>query len=179
MGGIGRYAQSLAVQLSRLISKDELVLFTTQKQVDPISHHGNVVQVAFEAGMVDAFWEQLHLPGQIKEHAIDLYHNTCFALPIASEGCRLVTTIHDVVFRERPDLVAPRLREYLDRWTEVALKIAHRVITVSHSTWEPSNRRKTSRGFWMPAGSSRNESLALCSRWQEEAAEKSTTFKAQ
>ena len=42
-----------------------------------------------------------------------------------------MTTIHDVVFRERPDLVEPGLCAYLDRWTQVACKVADCVITVS------------------------------------------------
>ncbi len=130
-GGIGRYAENLGKRMPEMESAEEYIILTTERQKEKICNGKNVVQWSFACGMIDAFWEQMKLPGILEENEIGLYHNPCFSLPIAREKTKLVTTIHDVVFRERPDLVEARLREYLDRWTEVACKMADQIITVS------------------------------------------------
>ncbi|NUM33093.1 MAG: glycosyltransferase family 4 protein [Candidatus Brocadiae bacterium] len=129
-GGIGRYAENLARRMPDLGSED-YVLFTTNRQQERICNASNVQQISFDCGMIDASWEQLQLPAILEDYAIELYHNPCFSLPVAKEKAKLVATIHDVVFRERPDMVEKRLCEYLNQWTEVACKVADCVIAVS------------------------------------------------
>jgi len=135
-GGIGRYAETLARSLARADSAHEYVLLTTERQGEPIVRSDKVVETSFRTGMIDPVWEQLHLPVVLRQQEVDLYHNPCFSLPVASDRVRLVSTVHDVVFRARPDLVEPRLRDYLARWTEVALKVGQRIITVSRYSKE-------------------------------------------
>ena len=132
MGGIGRYTASLAHGLPHLAQSDEFHFLTTErKEAEDLSQAGNVFERRFPVGMIDERWEQLELPGELAAIPADLYHATCFSLPVAGGARRMVATVHDVVFRRFPELVAPRLREYLDRWTEATLGIADRVITVS------------------------------------------------
>ena len=130
-GGIGRYTQNLAQILPQIAPQNDYFLFATKKQKESIVENFPVKQIGFDAGMIDPYWEQMKLPEKLARHEIHLYHNPCFSLPIAQENTKLVATIHDIVFREEPQLVTPWLREYLDRWTEVSLKIADHIITVS------------------------------------------------
>jgi glycosyltransferase involved in cell wall biosynthesis len=81
--------------------------------------------------MLDWRWEQFELPGVAEALGLDLLHMTCFAAPIA-KTCPVVTTIHDVVFRVRPDLVRLGLAGCLDRWAGFAAREADHVITCSH-----------------------------------------------
>ena len=111
--------------------KNDYLLLTTHRQKKLICNNNRVEQIPFQTGMIDPLWEQVTLPGILKDYGVDVYHNPCFSLPVAKENTKFVTTIHDVVFKERPDLVEEKLCDYLDRWTEVACKVADKIITVS------------------------------------------------
>jgi len=80
--------------------------------------------------MLDPDFEQLALPMLLEDVRADLYHNPTFALPIV-QPCPMVTTIHDVVFHYRPELVQAGRRDYLARWSVLAARAAACVITVS------------------------------------------------
>jgi glycosyltransferase involved in cell wall biosynthesis len=116
------------VQLDR---ENEYLLLVSERQAEPICGAGKAQQIAFKAAMIDEMWEQLQLPGVLEEYGADLYHNPCFSLPVVRTTSRRVATVHDVVFRARPELVDPWLRSYLDRWTEHALEVADAIITSS------------------------------------------------
>jgi len=132
MGGIGRYAQGLVRALAELDDRNAyLLLFTTKKRDGKLVDKPNFREFYFEAAMIDERWEQLHLPTILADNEVDLYHATCFALPVVKTVKHQVTTVHDVVFRTHPELVAPRLRDYLHRWTEHSLEMADAVMTVS------------------------------------------------
>jgi glycosyltransferase involved in cell wall biosynthesis len=135
-GGIGNYTLALVRALARVNAEDEFVLLSSD--LTPrleIVNQANFVQHFQPAAMLDADWEQLQLPSVLAELGVDLYHNPTFALPIV-RPCKAVATIHDVVFHFRPDLVREGLREYLQRWTEVAAHTADRIVTVSRHSRE-------------------------------------------
>ncbi|MEN6642400.1 MAG: glycosyltransferase family 1 protein [Armatimonadia bacterium] len=130
-GGIGNYAGSLVKAIARVNDADEfIVLHSASRHYHPVVTAPNFREVRVPAAMLDAPWEQLQLPALLEELKPDLYHNPTFALPLVAL-CPMVTTIHDVVFHARPDLVAASLRQYLRRWTELAARLASRIITVS------------------------------------------------
>ncbi|HOX07935.1 MAG TPA: glycosyltransferase family 1 protein [Planctomycetota bacterium] len=132
MGGIGRYAATLAGALPQLDPGNEYHFLVTDKKADqPLSAAPNASERPFACGMIDERWEQLELPGELAGMTADLYHSTCFTLPVAGGARRKIATVHDVIFSRHPELVDERLRNYLDRWTEVSLDVADRIITVS------------------------------------------------
>jgi alpha-1,3-rhamnosyl/mannosyltransferase len=132
MGGIGRYSATLAAELPGLDRKSEYHLLVTERKDDSaLTKAPNAREHRFACGMIDQRWEQLELPGELAEMDADLYHSTCFSLPVAGGARRSVVTVHDVIFRRHPQLVDSRLRDYLDRWTAVSLDLADRVVTVS------------------------------------------------
>jgi glycosyltransferase involved in cell wall biosynthesis len=132
MGGIGRYAATLAAALPGLDPENEYHFLVTGRKAGPLlSAAPNVCERSCECGMIDERWEQLELPGELAGIEAGLYHSTCFALPVAGGAKHMVATVHDVIFSRHPELVDVRLRGYLDRWTRVSLDLADLVITVS------------------------------------------------
>ena len=130
-GGIGRYATSLVEALAAVDDYDDIVLLRCEgKACEPIVHCPNVTERPVPAAMLDWEFEQLQLPHVLEELGAQLYHNPTFCLPVV-RTCRQVATVHDVVFRDRPELVRPGLRDYLDRASQTAVTAADRVITVS------------------------------------------------
>jgi alpha-1,3-rhamnosyl/mannosyltransferase len=91
----------------------------------------NAREIAVQAAMIDPEFEQVRLPALLDELGADIYHGTAFAIPIAKTRAKRVATVHDVVFRRRPELVEEGLRGYLDRWTDVACDLADAIVTVS------------------------------------------------
>jgi len=132
MGGIGRYAATLAGIMPGLWREAQFHLLATERIGEGLLPSGpNVCERRFACGMIDERWEQLELPGELAGIPADLYHNTCFSLPVAGGARCMVATVHDVIFRRHPGLVDERLAGYLDRWTAVSLDSASLVITVS------------------------------------------------
>ncbi len=130
-GGIGRYARNLVAAIARVNDYDELVVLRSEGRADgPLAHQPNYTERTVPAGMLDEDWEQMQLPSLLEDLGADLYHNPTFALP-AVRVCGQTATVHDVVFRDRPDLVEAGLRDYLDRATAITAQVADRIITVS------------------------------------------------
>ncbi|MEN6344191.1 MAG: glycosyltransferase family 1 protein [Armatimonadia bacterium] len=130
-GGIGNYALHLVRALAAVNSRDEFVLLcSTLRPQTHVVQQANFRQVACPAAMIDAGWEQLQLPAMLTELGADLYHNPTFSVPIVAP-CPTVSTIHDVVFHFRTELVEPHLCAYLQQWSLAATRTATRILTVS------------------------------------------------
>ena len=130
--GIGRYTWSLLHEFTTLAGNHEVFCyFSHVSPPAPVNLPGNFRIRICKAGMVDDRFDQFVLPGIIEEDEIDVYHNPTFSVPTIRGRTRIVSTVHDAVFARRPDLVAPRLREFLDSATRRAGKLADRIITVS------------------------------------------------
>jgi len=132
MGGIGRSTAMLAEALPRVLPSAEIIFICGARRPErPLSSAKNTHVVETDAAMIDPVFEQFMLPGLLDEHDVDLLHGTCFSVPIPRSRAAYVATIHDVIFKRLPDLVEPRLRDYLDRATDVACELADAVVTVS------------------------------------------------
>lgn len=132
MGGIGRATAALVQALPAAMPHAHIVLLTGAQSPAALSPEGakaRIVQTG--AAMIDPAFEQLRLPALLEELGADLFHGTCFAVPLARTGVRRIATVHDAIFRRHPELVDEGLRRYLDRWTAVSCEVADRVVTVS------------------------------------------------
>jgi glycosyltransferase involved in cell wall biosynthesis len=135
-GGIGTYVRELVGALTEIDGTDHYTIFRAAAGTqDAIVYAPNVTEVACAAGMLDWRWEQLKLPTLIDELDLDVVHMTCFAAPLV-HACPVVTTVHDVVFRARPDLVDPGLATCLDQATRLAAQSADHLIAVSEHARE-------------------------------------------
>jgi glycosyltransferase involved in cell wall biosynthesis len=152
MGGIGHCTRSLVRAIAEADGRHDYVLVTTDrggagKLVEGIPAAGrNFRELSFPAGMIDKRWEQLQLPTVLADNGIDLYHSPCFALPVVETTRARVATVHDVVFRTRPELVDTGLGDYLDRWTGHSLDVADAIVTVSEFS-----KREIVRAYDAPA----------------------------
>ena len=132
MGGIGHHTANLVRALAEVDGRHQFALLaTTRKGDDPVVANAAFQELTFEAGMIDELWEQVQLPSVLADNEIELYHSPCFALPVVKTTRWRIVTVHDVVFRVRPDLVDTGLCDYLDRWTEHSLDVADAVIAPS------------------------------------------------
>ena len=130
-GGIGRYARSLVPAVAAVNDRDEFVVLRSEARANgPLVERPNVREWRVPAAMLAWDWEQLQLPELLADVGAELYHNPTFSLPVV-RACRQVATVHDVVFRDRPELVRAGLRAYLDRASQAAALAADRLITVS------------------------------------------------
>ena len=141
MGGIGRATAALAREIPRHLGpRDELLILRAAvpardgRPSEPLHDGSNpaVREVECEGAMIDPCFEQAVLPGLIQELEVDLFHGTCFAVPLAPSSVAWVATVHDVVFRRHPELVDPGLAGALDRATAISCGVADRIVTVSN-----------------------------------------------
>jgi glycosyltransferase involved in cell wall biosynthesis len=135
-GGIGTYVRELVGALAEIDGTNRYALFRAAAGMPEIVVDApNVTEVGCAAGMLDWQWEQLRLPTLTEELDLDVLHMTCFTAPLV-HACPVVTTVHDVVFRVRPDLVDPGLAACLDQSTRLAVQSADHLITVSEHARE-------------------------------------------
>jgi glycosyltransferase involved in cell wall biosynthesis len=83
------------------------------------------------AGMIDRPFDEFILPSLLEKYEVNLYFNTTFSVPSLPINCFYSSVVHDVVFFDHPDMVEDRLRDYLAHATEIALRRADLVFTVS------------------------------------------------
>lgn len=129
LGGIGR----VAYHLTRAMAAAASDRITALIGAAPPEHLelGRVELVQAEAAMIDEAFEQLLLPSIVADLQPDVYLNPAFSVPAIRGRTAQVAIIHDVVFEDHPDLVEPRLRAYLSRWSRVAADHADGIVAVS------------------------------------------------
>src|SRR3990170_3536358 len=115
MGGIGRVTLDLATYLYKM-AKDHEITLLLGADVPPELTLPDVRLVQVEAAMIDERFEQLGLPGVLENLQAEAYFNPCFTLPALKTTRYQLAMIHDVVFEDHPDWVAPSLRDYLQCW---------------------------------------------------------------
>jgi len=130
MGGIGRAAWDLAVQMAQR-PRDHHITVIVGAQPPKNLDIPSAELLMVEAGMIDQHFEQLGLPAILEEIKADIYLNTTFTVPALKTSVSQVAIIHDVVFEDNPEWVEPGLGRYLKKWSRFAAQHADRIITVS------------------------------------------------
>ncbi|MDO8599435.1 MAG: glycosyltransferase family 1 protein [bacterium] len=132
--GIGWYCHHLLAYLKDAIPHDvRVVLYTDQalpEELRPWRSNWEERVLTRRGPM----WSQLVLAHAVLRDQPDVFfvpaHVIPFALALAPRSRRpkLVTTIHDVVFREFPETYSPRERWYADHATRLAVRHADRIV---------------------------------------------------
>jgi glycosyltransferase involved in cell wall biosynthesis len=130
MGGIGRGALALVRSLSRMASGHQLSVIVGAGHEVELGFEG-VTVITVDAAMIDERFDQLILPNLLLEMSADLYLNLTFAVPVIKTTRLQAAFIHDVSFEDCPELVEPRLRDYLSRWSKFTAAHADHVVTIS------------------------------------------------
>ena len=95
--GIGRYIKNLLIELQKIDSKNEYVIFLRNKDFDSLTFPSNFKKVE-----ADFAWygiaEQVKFPPLIYSQKIDLMHFPHFNIPIFYHG-KFIVTIHDLIHK--------------------------------------------------------------------------------
>lgn len=96
--GLGRYTKNIVINLSKIDTKNDYVIFTTKENESEIK---NVVGKNFTIISFDArhhtLREQIEFPKVLKKENLDLIHFPYFSVPIFYRK-PFVVTIHDLIY---------------------------------------------------------------------------------
>lgn len=132
--GIGRYTLNLARGLTEESLTQEVSLYVT-RETPPLGLDGcRVVRAALPTPheIVRGVWEQTLVARDVRKQGADLYHSPNYAIPLTL-ACPSVLTIHDLSYLD-PRFHKQRLRIYLRLFTDLSVRRASRVISVSEFT---------------------------------------------
>jgi glycosyltransferase involved in cell wall biosynthesis len=163
--GIGAYVQALVERLPRLAPDLSWLFLRHPGAREPLSHAPNVdeVIVPYEPGGPVTMWA---LPRVVDLRTIDLFHAT-FNLAPAGLRSPVVTTIHDLMWVESPDLCRrPGPWGYVETafWRhgiERAIRRSDRILTVSSTS-----ARRIAECFPDAAQRTRVTPLAVSEEWR-------------
>src|SRR5579883_1384238 len=140
-GGISRYIRYLLTELAREPGKHQYTIFVNGP--DTASRLGvDHPQISFvpanwpeEKPAARVAWEQMTLPGLIRQRGIQVLHSPANVLPeFLPRGCVSVVTLHDLAFLRMPEVLTRPKRMYHRTFTTRSLRRASMIITVSEST---------------------------------------------
>lgn len=150
-GGISRYIRYLLTALSKQPGPHEYTIFVNGQNV--IDHLSDVAgkdvtgrpgqsQITFIAEswpesrpISRVAWEQLKLPGLLREKHINVFHSPANVLPERlSHYCATVITLHDLAFLRYPHVLTRSKRLYHRVFTMHSLRRATMIIANSNST---------------------------------------------
>lgn len=141
--GVGRYIRNLVVELERLHTDHEFVLFVQEQDKNKIREviTNNNVRIVPTAIHWHSVEEQVLFSRILKKENLDLMHFPYFSVPIFYSG-RFVVTIHDLIIHhfatgEATTLPFPLYHMKVNAYKYVigkAAKNAEKIIAVSHAT---------------------------------------------
>jgi glycosyltransferase involved in cell wall biosynthesis len=140
-GGISRYIRYLLTGLARQPGQHTYTIFVNSSETVArlgIRHS----QMTFvdanwpeDKPAARVVWEQLTLPGLIRQRGIQVLHSPANVLPeFLPRGCAGVVTLHDLAFLRMPEVLTRPKRVYHRTFTVRSLRRADQIIAVSEST---------------------------------------------
>lgn len=141
--GVGRYIRNLVIELDKLGTEHEFVLFVQEQDKNKI--HDVITGKNFKIVPTAIHWhsveEQVLFSRILKKEELDLMHFPYFSVPIFYSG-RFVVTIHDLIIHhfatgEATTLPFPLYHMKVNAYKYVigkAAKNAEKIIAVSHAT---------------------------------------------
>lgn len=129
--GIGRYMKGLAeAVIASAPQHDYLLILPWGLQSDICTEAAEVQKIASRTKCYSVR-EQVEIPAVLYREKVDLLHSPHFNLPLLCP-CRMVVTIHDVIYLACPqDLTSRAGRLYYRGMMSAAVRRADRMITVS------------------------------------------------
>jgi glycosyltransferase involved in cell wall biosynthesis len=150
-GGISRYIRYLLTALAKQSGSHEYTVFVNGQDVidrlsdfvgkDVIGNSGYTQFTYVSAAWNESkpisrvAWEQLKLPGFLREKRIDVFHSPANVLPERlPRSCAGVVTLHDLAFLRYPHVLTRSKRVYHRTFTMHSLRRATMIIANSNST---------------------------------------------
>lgn len=137
--GIGRYMYEMVLHLVNAYPEQHFVLFhnpsykNTRFDLERLGQSANVTLVKTRLPL---FYppQQVVWPWLLQQHQINLFHTPFFDAP-SLVTCPVVITIHDLIFDRYPEYMPQaHLRLYYRMLTELSVRKASQIITVSEAT---------------------------------------------
>jgi glycosyltransferase involved in cell wall biosynthesis len=150
-GGISRYIRYLLTAIANLSGSHEYTIFVNgQDVIDHLSDfagkvvtgHSGQTKITYVAEswpesrpISRVAWEQLKLPGLLREKRINVFHSPANVLPERlPHSCAGVVTLHDLAFLRYPHVLTRSKRVYHRTFTMHSLRRATMIIANSNST---------------------------------------------
>jgi len=136
-GGIALYTKKLIDNLLIVSPTIELLLIVPPGRVSPLSEDKRVREVVFDAP-AQSFRSFLFLSRLIRKFNVDLFHSPSNVLPLGMK-CKTVTTIHDLMWIDMPELCSDSVLTRLTTGSYYklailnALKNSDQILTVSNT----------------------------------------------
>lgn len=128
--GIGTYIENLVKNLSQIDSKNEYILINSGEELPDLPSNFKFRNIHSK---VFSLSEHYKLPFILKEEGIDIFHFPHF-YSLFFCACKGVVTIHDLIFSIFPAETSMPGRLYYNLMIKHSLKIAKKIIAVSHNT---------------------------------------------
>lgn len=138
-GGVSRYIRYLLAGLAEQAGEHEYTVFVNgQDVVDRLARHPRITYVSApwpeSRPAARVAWEQLTLPGLIRQKRIDVLHSPVNVLPLRlPRQCAGVVTLHDLAFLRFPEVLTRPKRLYHRAFTVRSIRRAAMIISVSES----------------------------------------------
>lgn len=139
-GGVSHYIRYLLTELARQPGQHEYTVFVNgQEVIDQLPPHPQITYVCAPWSetrpATRIAWEQLTLPGLLRQRHIDVLHAPVNVLPEwLPASCATVITLHDLAFLRFPHILTRAKRLYHRTFTIRSLRSATMIISVSEST---------------------------------------------
>jgi glycosyltransferase involved in cell wall biosynthesis len=145
-GGVSRYIRYLLAGLAEQPGEHEYTVFVNGQDIaDRLARNSHITYMpapwpeSHPASRVA--WEQLKLPGLIRQKGITVLHSPVNVLPVRlPRQCAGVVTLHDLAFLRYPEVLTRPKRLYHHQFTVRSIRRAAMVISVSESTKEDAVR---------------------------------------
>lgn len=134
MSGIGRFLNTLLLELPSIDKNNKYFLFTYEKL--KISQDFYSVVPTFKSflpqKLFSPFWINFILPFYLKKQKIDIFFSVNQLLPLAKvRNTKYILVLHDVIYKVDKSFHPFIYRKYLQFFTYFAIKSADVIITVS------------------------------------------------
>ncbi len=135
VGGTETYASGLLGGLAEINKEDEFIIFVNVEAARwPIPYAPNMMRIVCPVRATSRAWryyfEQVHLPGLLKKHNIDVVHSLGYVSPLLAP-CPAIVTVPDLNFEALGSQMALSRRILLRMVVSMSVKRAKKVITIS------------------------------------------------
>ncbi len=132
--GTSRYLLNLLNEIPEMDSQNQYFLFSTKKHDINKNFYQSIIssesKIPFK--IYSPIWINKDIPQLVKKHSIDVMLFPNVLAPIVGlNKCRIVSVVHDVIFKVYKEYYPFFYRQYLASYLPISLKKSDKVITVS------------------------------------------------
>jgi glycosyltransferase involved in cell wall biosynthesis len=129
MTGIGSYTADLVASTIQYGGPHSYVYLTNGSGPKlPLEGRPNLQQWRVE--VKHPLWEQLHLPTELSDRGVDVYHSPLFTCPIVKQVPSVIT-LHDAIPETHPELCSQEFLSFYRARIGPSVRAAERIVTTS------------------------------------------------